>query len=98
MEYRQRVVDAAVKELRYQLGDGAVDQYGTKVEIEGSVKMSRVAEAIIRAALTSEDAIIEEIARNIAPDATDWEAYKDTATDALIAARSAILVQLDPLP
>lgn len=98
MEYRQKVVDAAVAELRYQLGDDAVDQYGTRVQIEGSFKMARVIEAIIRAALDNNAAVVEEIARNIAPDSNDWETHADTATDALVAARSAILTQLDPLP
>lgn len=98
MEYRQKVVDAAVAELRYQLGEDAVDQHGTRVQIEGSFKMARVVEAIIRTALDDNAAIVEEIARNIAPDSNDWEIYVDTATDALTAACSAILAQLDPLP
>lgn len=98
MEYRQKVVDAAVAELRYQLGEEAVDQHGTRVQIEGSFKMARVVEAVIRAALDDDGAIVEEVARNIAPDAKDWVAYADTATDALAAACSAILAQLDPLP
>jgi hypothetical protein len=35
VEFRQKVVTAAVKELRNQLGKDAVDQNGTFVQIEG---------------------------------------------------------------
>lgn len=98
MNFRQKVVDAAVVELRHQLGDRSVEQSGTKLEIDGYFKMARVAEAIIRAALAHDDAIVEEIARNIAPDAADWQDHTGTAIDALTAARAAILSRLDPLP
>ena len=63
-DFRQQVVDAAVRELRHQLGDGSVDQHGTRVQVDGSFKMARVAEYILRTALDSRDErIIEEVAR-----------------------------------
>lgn len=98
MDYRQKVVDAAVAELRHQLGERSVEQTGTKVEIDGYFKMARVAEAIVRAALAQDDAIIEEVARNIAPTAAEWQDHTSAAIDALTAARAAILSRLDPLP
>lgn len=98
MDYRQKVVDAAVAELRHQLGVGSVSQSGTSLEVDGYFKMARVAEAVIRAALAHDDAIVEEIARNIAPTAADWQSNTHTAIDALTAARAAILSRLDPLP
>jgi hypothetical protein len=98
MEYRQRLVDAAVVELRNQLGEEAVDQHGTRVQIEGSFKMARVIEAVMRVALTGNDAIIDEVAKSIAPIREEWPDCRKTATDAIAGVRGSILSQLDPLP
>jgi hypothetical protein len=98
MDYRQRLVDAAVAELRNQLGVEAVDQNGTHVQIEGSFKMARVIEAVMRIAFDQNDAIVEEVAKSIAPAGDDWTASRETAVDALAGVRGSILSQLDPLP
>lgn len=98
MDYRQRLVDAAVAELRYQLDENAVAQLGTHVQIEGSFKMARVIEAVMRVAFTENDAIIDEVAKAIAPDREEWSDCREMATDAIAGVRGSILSQLDPLP
>jgi hypothetical protein len=98
MDYRQRLVDAAVADLRYQLDPESVAQSGTHVQIEGSFKMARMIEAIMRVAIDPSEAMIEEVARSIAPNSEEWPDYRDMAIDAIAAVRGSILSQLDPLP
>lgn len=98
MDYRQRVADAAVVELRHQLGAESVDQDGTHVQVDGGFKMARLAEAIIRVSVDDLDPIIDEVAKTISPRPDEWESYRDTAVDAIAAVRGAILAMLDPLP
>ena len=98
MDYRQRLVDAAVAELRYQLDETAVAQHGTHVQVEGSFKMARVIEAVMRVAFTDNDAIIDEVAKSIALGGEEWSDCRETASDAIVAVRGSILSQLDPLP
>ncbi|RYM09227.1 hypothetical protein [Sphingobium cupriresistens] len=98
MGYRQRIADAAVADVRYQLDPQYVGQEGTSVQIEGSFRISRVAEAIIKAALIPEELIIEEVAKAITPSGHAWEGYREPAVDAIAAVRGAILTLLDPLP
>jgi hypothetical protein len=57
-----------------------------------------VVEAIIRAAVITDPAIVEEVAKSVAPRTEDWESFTDTAIDALNATQGIILSLLDPLP
>lgn len=98
VDYRQRLVDTAVAELRYQLDADTVAQHGTHVQVDGSFKMARVIEAVMRVAFTENDAIIDEVAKSIAPNREEWFDWRDAATDAIAAVRGSILAQLDPLP
>jgi hypothetical protein len=98
MEYRERLVDAAVAELRYQLDEHAVAQHGTLVQVDGSLKMARVIEAVMRVAFTDNDAIIDEVAKAIAPDREEWSDSREIAIDAITGVCGSILFQLDPLP
>ena len=96
-DFRQQVVDAAVRELRHQLGDGSVDQDGTRVQVDGSFKMARVAEYILRTALDSRDErIIEEVAKGIARDGRDWEESRDQAIDAITSMYGIMTALIDP--
>ncbi|KQN09956.1 hypothetical protein ASE85_03230 [Sphingobium sp. Leaf26] len=98
-DLRQFVTDAAVKELRTQLGDESADNHGTSVQVEGSFRMVRVADAIIRAAVDTHDPIIQEVARTLAGGlGEDWEDYRGEAADVIGAVRGRILAMLDPLP
>ena len=86
IDYRQTIVDAAVKELRHQLGDDEVSQ-------------ARVAEHVLRAALdTSNEKLVQEVARAIAPNSNDWEEYRLQAMDAIAAMWGETISILDPLP
>src|SRR3546814_20107676 len=82
--YRQHLVDAAVAELRYQLDPDSVAQHGTHVQVDGSFKMARVIEAVMRVVFTDNDAIIEEDAKAITTDGEDRYAWceAETATNA----------------
>jgi hypothetical protein len=95
-DFRQKVTDAALDELRRQLGDESVSSHGTSVEIDGSFRMVRVIDAIIRAAVSDHAAIVEEVARTLGGE--DWEDRTDDAADAISAVRGRILEMLDPLP
>lgn len=96
-DFRQQVVDAAVRELRHQLGDGSVDQHGTRVQVDGSFKMARVAEYILRTALDSRDErIIEEVAKCIARNGRDWEESRDQAIDAITSMYGIMTALIDP--
>jgi len=98
-DYRQTVVDAAVKELRHQLGDESVDVRGTFVQVEGGFKMARVAEYILRTALDSRDErIIEEVAKGIARDGRPWEDFRDQAVDAVTSMHGIMTGLMDPSP
>jgi hypothetical protein len=98
-DYRQMVVDAAVQELRHQLGNEDVEQDGTYVQVEGGFRMARVAEQILRAGLTSGDErIVQEVARAIAPHVDDWEKYRPQAVDAITAMWGITTALMDPLP
>ncbi|MGN6096617.1 MAG: hypothetical protein ACTHP8_10315 [Bosea sp. (in: a-proteobacteria)] len=96
--YRQHLVDAAVAELRYQLDPDSVAQHGTHVQVDGSFKMARVIEAVMRVAFTENDAIIDEVAKAITPAGEEWSDWREAATDAIAGVRGSILAQLDPLP
>lgn len=96
MDYRNRFVASAVSELRHQLGPEAVEHHGTSVQVEDSFNMARLAEAVIKGAVFPNTAIVEEVARTLAPAGEDWEGYRDPAEDVLAAIRGAILTQLDP--
>ena len=98
MDFRQRVVDAAIAELQHQVGPQYMETYGSTVRVDDSFKLARLAEAIIKAALAADDDILEEVARNIAPDAHNWQGHREQATDAMLGALGAILAKLDPLP
>lgn len=96
-DFRQQVVDAAVRELRHQLGDDSVDAHGTLVQVDGSFKMARVAEYILRTALDSRDErIIEEVAKGIARDGRDWEEFRDQAIDAITSMYGIMTALIDP--
>ncbi|WBQ17859.1 hypothetical protein [Sphingobium yanoikuyae] len=96
-DYRQKVTDAAVRELRYQMGDDSVDARGTSVQIDGSFRMARVIEAIIRAAIDDKNPkIVEEVARTMAGD--HWQSVTSEAGEAIMAVRCRIIDLLDPLP
>ncbi len=99
IDYRQTIVDAAVKELRHQLGDDEVSQDGTYVQVESGFKMARVAEQILRAALDSNnEKLVQEVARAIAPNSDDWEKHRLQAIDAITAMWGETISMLDPLP
>jgi hypothetical protein len=98
-DFRQMVVDAAVKELRHQLGDDEVDQHGTYVQVESGFKMGRVAEHILRTALGSDNQyIIQQIAQEMAGTGGDWEPHLSKAEDILTAVWGAVNDLIDPLP
>src|SRR3546814_2559830 len=77
--YRQHLVDAAVAELRYQLDPDSVAQHGTHVQVDGSFKMARVIEAVMRVAFTENDAIIDEVAKAITPAGEEWRSEEHTS-------------------
>src|SRR3546814_5177511 len=85
--YRQHLVDAAVAELRYQLDPDSVAQHGTHVQVDGSFKMARVIEAVMRVAFTENDAIIDEVAKAITPAGEEWSDWREAATDAIAGVR-----------
>jgi hypothetical protein len=59
--------------------------------------MGRLAEAIIDAALDPQnDILVEDVARNLAPDADDWKDFKAQAMDAILAMSASVRHQLDP--
>lgn len=99
-DLRQFVTDAAVKELRTQLSDDSVDAHGTSVQVDGSFRMVRLVEAIVRASVDEHPEIVEEVARTIATGeyGANWEEHKDEAVLIICAVRSRILSMLDPLP
>ena len=97
-DYRQYLVDAAVEEIRRQLGAESVFQNGTHVQIEGPVKMARVIEAVARAIAHRTDDMVEEVARSIAPRVEDWEDEEPTAVAAICAMCGFLQSALDPLP
>ncbi|NBB41370.1 hypothetical protein [Sphingobium yanoikuyae] len=98
-DFRQMVVDAAVKELRHQLGEDEVDVHGTMVQVEGGFRMARVCEYVLRTALDSRDErIIEEVARGIARDGRPWEDFRDQAIDALTSMFGIMTALMDPSP
>ena len=72
LDYRQYLVDAAVEEMSRQLGSDHVIQHGTRVDLDGSIKMARVLEAVFRAIFDRSDAMVEEIARSLAPAQQSW--------------------------
>ena len=96
-DFRQRVVDSAVKELRHQLGDDSVDARDTFVQVEGGFKMARVCEYVLRTALDSRDErIIEEVAKGIARDGRGWEEFRDQAIDAITSMYGIVTALMDP--
>lgn len=98
-DFRQKVVDAAVQELRHQLGDNEVDQHGTFVQVEGGFRMARVAEYILREAVDSSDErIIEEVAKGIARDGRPWEEFREQAIDGINAMWGVMVALMDPAP
>lgn len=98
LDYRQYLVDAAVEEMSRQLGSDHVTQHGTRVDFDGSIKMARVLEAVFRAMFDRSDAMVEEIARSLAPAQQSWEEYRGLATDAVSGMTGFLLDVLDPLP
>jgi len=97
MDFRQKVVDAAVAELRMQLDGDSVSQKGTWVNIDGMFRMARVSEAVIRAALDcSNKSLVEEVARSLG--GCEWQSNLLRAEDAINGAKGALLAQMDPLP
>lgn len=98
LEFRQKVVDAAIEEMRRQLGQEFVQVHGTRVDIEGSFKMARVLEAAFAAAFDGNPGLIEEVARSLAPVGDEWENHVDPATDAVMSVAGYIASRIDPLP
>lgn len=96
-QFRKMVVDAAVRELRHQIDERSVEQSGSFIQVDSGFKMGRLAEAIINAALDPQnDILVEDVARNLAPDADDWEDFKAQAMDAILAMSASVRHQLDP--
>ena len=98
MDLRQKIIDAAVRELRNQLSDNAVGQSGTYIQVEGTFRAARVVEAIICSAIVDAPEIVEEVSKAIAPQVDEWEGYTEKTVDALAAMRGSLLRLLDPLP
>ena len=99
MDYRQLVVDAAVVELRSQLGVEDVQQDGTHVQAEGSFKMARVIEAALRVALTTDnDPLIAVIVKALKAERGSPGQIRDEAADVLYDIVGAVQARLDPLP
>lgn len=97
-DYRQYLVDAAVEEIRRQLGAESVSQSGTHVQVDGPVKMARVIEAIAQAIARRTEDMVEEVARSVAPRVEDWEDDRPTAVAAICAVCGFLQSELDPLP
>jgi hypothetical protein len=99
MAYRQAIVDAMFMELKSQLGGHDVSQTGTEVNIEGVVKMARVAEAVIREAFSDDDEALVKSVLNMYPPKPGREREAPSeATDLLWNLRRIMLGRLDPLP
>ncbi len=110
IDARQRWVDAAVAELQHQLGRDAVAQSGTRVNVDGVFKMTRVLKAAMCAAFEGQghifDALVDTLADShviasetrASPDEDDFIRFHALADTAMKAKRDAMLRQLDPLP
>lgn len=104
LEYRQQLVDVAVSELQRQLGEEGVDQSGTRLQIEGSFKMARVLEAVVRVAfhhnMGLQDAIGRDITRILGESGVtiDPSMVALHAIDVLNTIEGWMLAELDPLP
>jgi hypothetical protein len=98
MDYRQYLVDAAVEEIRRQLGGECVSQHGTHVQVDGPIKMARVLEAVVTAISHQPDGMIEEVARSLAPSVQAWQEEEPYALGAIGAVCGFLQAKLDPLP
>lgn len=104
LEYRQKLVDAAASELERQLGEDGVDQSGTRLQIEGSFKMTRVLEAVVRVAFHANTGLQEAIGRDLTRILGECGATLDPrfielhAIDVLSTIEGWMLAELDPLP
>ncbi|WP_454883436.1 hypothetical protein [Sphingomonas oryzagri] len=99
MDYRQTLVDAIVMELKAQLGADCVWQEGTHVQVEGFVKMSRVAEAAIgNAFVDDDDALVKTVLEMFPAEKGREHERNGEATDLLWNLRGVMLKRLDPLP
>lgn len=99
MIHRQKIIDAVIAELRHQPDCDVIDATGSLAEVRGVLRIARLAEAVIQAALdATNEQLIEEIARNLGPIGADWKARALEAGDAITGARGHLLTVMDPLP
>ncbi|WP_159108122.1 hypothetical protein, partial [Novosphingobium sp. MBES04] len=98
MDYRQNITHAVIAEIRHQLDGIGVDHCGTTLQVDGSFKLIRVVEAIIKSSLIPEENLVKEVAISITPPGHSWHSYRDAAVDAIAALNGSILTLLDPLP
>jgi hypothetical protein len=99
MHYRQQLVDAAVAELKAQLGADCVWQEGTHVQVEGFFKMARVVESAIGNAFTDDDDALVNAVLEMFPAEKGCERERNgEATDLLWNLRAVMMKRLDPLP
>ena len=95
----QRLVNAAVAELRSQLGEDGVRLEGTRVHVEDTFKMARVIEAVMNVALSGrEPEIIATAVRYLTLGEANRFDPEDMAADLLLDVQGIILDKLDPLP
>lgn len=98
-DYRQLLVNAAVAELRSQLGGDCVRLDGTRVQVEGTFKMARVIEAVMNVALSGrEPEIIATAVRYLTLGEASRFDPEDMAADLLLDVLGHITDTLDPLP
>jgi len=98
-DYRMLLVDAAVAELKSQLGEECVMQDGTRVHIDGTVKMARVVEAVINVALgRPANEMREKVVEYLTMDREEIIHPEDIASDLLLDVQAIIARKLDPLP
>lgn len=98
-DYRQLLVNAAVAELKSQLGEDRVRLEGTRVHVEDTFKMARVIEAVMNVALSGrQPEMITTVMHYLSMDKGDLIHPEDIAADLLLDVQSIILNKLDPLP
>ena len=94
--FRQMLVDAAVADLRHQLGDDvSISVHGSRVQLDETFNMARVIEHVFRKAFADSSLFTEEVARGIGERSEDWEEHVGEAQAAIAGVYGVLMSRLN---
>jgi hypothetical protein len=99
MDLRYQLVNASIDAIRLEIGAASVQQFGTRVELDGPFKVPRMLEAALRVICNDmPEELVKIVARGIEDTCTcDGHAH-DLAYDIIASICNYLIDQLDPMP